>query len=110
MEENILRKYLNDAGIHAYLDRPAKAPDEYVLLTRTSSSNKNLIETAVIAVQSISTTKAKAASLNSKVKKLLHNADVEGISSIKLTNDYDFTNTAAKMYRYQGVYTVTAHI
>lgn len=93
-------------SIETFMERPKDAPEEYCIVERTGSSSTNYVTTATIAVQSISGSLAKAAKLNEKVKKILLAADIEGISSIKLMSDYNFTNTAAKQHRYQAVYSV----
>lgn len=104
-ETKIIELLLN-SGIDTYMERPKDAPEEYCIVERTGSSSSNYVTTATIAVQSISGSLAKAAKLNEKVKKIILTSDIEGISSIKLMSDYNFTNTAAKQYRYQAVYSV----
>lgn len=97
---------LLSSGIETFMERPKDATEEYCIVERTGSSSTDYVTTATIAVQSISGSLAKAAKLNEKVKKILLTADIEGISSIKLMSDYNFTNTAAKQHRYQAVYSV----
>lgn len=50
----------------------------------------------------------KAAALNEDVKAALDNAIVlDDIARAKLNSDYNYTDTAKKLYRYQCVYDFT---
>ncbi len=107
MTEEEIVKILNNSGIKAYMERPKVPPQEYVIVEKTGSASRDWFTTSTIAVQSIATSLIKAAKLNEKVKKILLKADSKILSSIRLVNDYNFTNAATKQYRYQAVYTCT---
>ena len=104
MVESEIIKLLNSKGIKAYMERPKDAPDEYVIVEKTGTSSKDWVTTSTIAIKSHAL--LKAAQLNEKIKKIMVYADVRGLSSIRLINDYNFTNIATKEYRYQAVFTV----
>ncbi|MDD6371318.1 MAG: hypothetical protein PUG34_02275 [Eubacteriales bacterium] len=106
--ENEIRKLLNSSGIKAYMERPENVPDEYCIVERTGSTSRNWITTCTIAVQSIAPRLADAAALNDHMKRILLQAEIDGITSIKLVSDYNFTNMAAKQYRYQAVFSVVS--
>lgn len=106
--ENEIRKLLISNGIEAYMERPEEAPEEYCIVERTGSTSRNWVTTCTIAVQSIAQRLADAAVLNDRVKRLLLFAEIDGIASIKLVSDYNFTNMAAKQYRYQAVFSVVS--
>ena len=109
MIETILVEYLNDAlPCPAYMERPENPPREYVMIQKTGSMKANQIETATLAFQSYSESLYEAALLNEVVKYTVENSvSLPEISSAKLNSDYNFTNTAAKQYRYQAVFNIT---
>lgn len=106
VEEEIV-KLLNANGVKAFMERPQKAMSEYVVVEKTGSTSNDWLTTSTLAVQSVSTSLAKAAKLNEKVKKIMLQADIKSISAIRLISDYNFTNMVTKQYRYQAVYTCT---
>lgn len=106
IEKDIL-SILSDQNV--YCERPPKAPKEWVLIERIAQSavlNGLLYETR-IAVQSYSESLLKAAELDESVRDTLLNADVNGITSIKLNASTNFTDPETKEYRYQSVYDIT---
>lgn len=109
MVEKIMLDYLNDALTSpVYMERPADPPREYVIIQKTGSSKANQLETATLAFQSYSGSLYEASVLNEVVKHAVENAvTLPEISSAKLNSDYNFTNTAAKQYRYQAVFNIT---
>jgi len=106
MVETEIIKLLNKEGIKAYMERPKIVPEEYVIIEKTGSSSKDWITTSTIAIKSHAKSLLKAAKLNERVKKIMIYAGVTELSSIRLINDYNFTNTATKEYRYQAVFSV----
>lgn len=108
MIEKTILDYLNNNDIEAYMERPSKPPSEYVLIEKTGSERRDLITTTTFAVQSYADTLYEASLLNETVKQTMDEADtLEGVSASRLVSDYNFTNTAAKQYRYQAVYEIT---
>ena len=109
MIEKIMLDYLNEAlTCPAYMERPQDPPREYVIIQKTGSSKANQMCSAMLAFQSYSDSLYGAASLNEVVKRAIENAvTLPEISSAKLNSDYNFTNTAAKQYRYQAVFNIT---
>lgn len=108
MIEKIILDYLNDNNIQTYMERPSVPPEEYVILEKTGSRTADLITTSTFAIQSYASTLYKASLLNETVKEVMKEADtLTGVSASHLVSDYNFTNTAAKQYRYQAVYEIT---
>jgi len=109
MIEKIMLDYLNDAlTAPVYMERPVNPPREYVIIQKTGSSKRNQICSSTLAFQSYSSSLYEAALLNEVVKNAVENAvTLPEISSAKLNSDYNFTNTAAKQYRYQAVFDIT---
>ena len=107
MIEKVLLDYLNDStlSVNAYMETPERVPSSYVLVEKTGSSRRNLIDSATIAIQSIAGSLYDAALLNEEVKALMDPFLVPScISSCKLNSDYNFTDTRTKQYRYQAVF------
>ena len=108
MVEPKIREFINKNGIRAYMERPAAPPEKYVVIDKTGSVSSNGITNHTLAIQSIAGRLSEAAKLNEEVKKLLLQNEIPGISGISLSNDYNYTNLAAKEYRYQAVYIVSS--
>jgi hypothetical protein len=105
--EKVMLDYLNNNGIETYAERPAKPPEEYVIIQKTGSRETDLVVTSTIAFQSYAKTLADAMILNERVKALLNRADtITCVSAASLNSDYNFTSSGAKQYRYQAVYEI----
>ena len=112
MLEKTLYDYLNTAlSVPAYMERPANPPAKFVLIERTGGTGDELVMQATIAVQSIASSMYGAAMLDRKVIAAMRLAqELENIGSVKLVDDYNFTNryqSDRDEYRYQAVFTVT---
>lgn len=112
MIETIVREYLirsdiEKIGKNVFLETPEDAPQEYIVIEKTASGDADRIESAMIAVQSISKKRLlNAASINEAVKECMKAFAEESneIYSCRLNSDYNFTNTSTKEYRYQAVF------
>ena len=110
MIEQVTISYFNDvAGLpKAYMMRPEKAPNKYILIEKTGSRVQNHITTSSLAFQSYAPTLLEAAQLNEQVKETVESMiELDDIVSVNLNSDYNFTNTADKQPRYQAVFNVT---
>ncbi len=108
MIEATMRDFLEEnLNVPTYLEHEKSMPSEYVMIEKTGGSSNNFIYSSTLAIQSISTTMAKASKLNEKIKALLLLNVPKSVSSCKLNSDYNFTDTETKKYRYQAVYDVT---
>jgi len=107
IEETII-KYLNDnLSVKVYMERPEDVPFSYVIMEKIGSSVSNYIHRDTFAFQSYGETLFKACKLNEEVKKALNNMiNLDEIASVRLTNDYNFTDTETKQYRYQCIYDI----
>lgn len=106
MQELIIFNYLKE-----HLDVPVsfenRNEDEYVLIGKSGSNEDDYITSAIFFIQSYSTSRYKASMLNEKVKELMDDlVKLDEISFSRLNNDYDYTDTSLKKYRYQAVYDV----
>lgn len=110
--EIIVLDYLLNAdlsvGDHIYLETPERQEEEYVLIEKTGSDERNHIRQAMIAVQSISKTSLlRAIRINEEVKAAMEGlALLHSVFSCSLNSDHNFTNTQTKEYRYQAVFNI----
>lgn len=110
MIEQVTISYFNEAtGLpKAYMMRPEKVPNKYILIEKTGSRVQNHITTSTLAFQSYAPTLLEAAQLNEQVKATVESMiELDDIVSVNLNSDYNFTNTADKQPRYQAVFNVT---
>lgn len=110
MIEKTIRLYLeSELNIPVYMESPKDAPEEFILLEKTSSSERNHVLHATLAIQSYASSKQKAAELNEKVKDILRTSRdyLDNVSASKLNADYDYADTSKKKYRYQAVFDFT---
>lgn len=108
IEARLIEYLANTLSIPTYAEVPEDAAGEYLVVEKTGSTRTNYLDEATIAVQSYADNLADAAWLNQRVKSAMLNAwTLDDISSVRLNSDYNFTDTATRNYRYQGVYVVT---
>lgn len=111
MIEDIIYNFMSErATIPVKTEKPKTPPDRYYLIERTGGTSTNHINRATIAIQSYGDSLYDAAFLNDRLKNMLL-ADnglvaLDEIVSIKLNNDYNFTDTTTKHYRYQAVFDI----
>ena len=104
MIEETVRKYLaGELDVPVYMELPEKPPAAFVLVEKTGSERSNHIESSMMAVQAYAGTMLEAAQLNEAVKQAM---DSLALLS-EVNSDYNFTDTASKLYRYQAVYDIT---
>lgn len=107
IEETVIR-YLGEKldTDHVYAERPADPPEEYYIVELTSSGERDHIQTAMIAVQSISSmSMLRAAQMNREAIRTLRDIPEEtDISRCQLNSAYNYTDTETKQYRYQAVF------
>lgn len=110
MIEKTILDYLNESlTVPAYMEKPIRnAPESYVLIEKTGSSEYNFVKEATIVIQSVAPTLYKAACLNELVKDAMDKSiSLGSIAKAKCNSDYNFTDTTTKSYRYQAVYDIT---
>ena len=109
MIEKIILDYLSEnASVPVSMMRAEKPPKKYIILEKTGSRKMNKVVTSTFAIQSYAPTLYEAALLNEEVKSLMDEADtLTDVMAVKLSTDYNFTNTATKQPRYQAVFNIT---
>lgn len=108
MIEEIIYKYLNEnMSVDVFSEHPKNEPDSYVIFERIGGEKRNQVKSAIFAFQSYAKTMKGAAKLNEELKLVLENlATLDEIAFVRLNNDYNFTDTSTKMYRYQAVFDI----
>ena len=108
MIEKIIYDYLNEAlSVPVYMEVPSEPPAKFVIIQRTGGGLTNWVYNSAFAIQSYAGSLYEAAELNETVKAaMLSIVTLNEIASIRLNSEYNFTDSAIKHYRYQGVYDV----
>ena len=110
IEKTILDYMSKSATVSAYMQRPERPEDSFILIEKTGSRRENHIESSTIAIQSYAKSLYEAACINEEVKELMDKIlELGEICSVKLNSDYNFTDPARKQYRYQAVFDITHH-
>lgn len=106
MIEKTVLDYLNRVlDVPVCMETPEELPDSYVLIEKTGSGRQNRIYSATLAIQSIAASLYEAAKLNEAVKDAMERIVILAeVCRAELNSDYNYTDTAAKQYRYQAVY------
>lgn len=109
MIEKTILDYLNaHVSVPCFMERPEVPPASYVLIEKTGSTRSNHINQATLALQSYAPTLYQAAALNEEIKTIMDESiELDSVCRAQLNSDYNFTDTAAKQYRYQAAYDIT---
>lgn len=107
MVETIILNYLSDRlAVHVCMEIPAENPP-FVLIEKVGGGERDMIQTATLAIQSYAESMYQAAALNEQVKTAMRDAvTLDSISHCELNSDYNYTDTAKKEYRYQAVFDI----
>lgn len=113
MIEIIVKDFLSSKlDVPVLLEVPKNPASSFVIIEKTGGNETNYIPSSLITIQSYGPSKYDAAQLNKKVERWM----IDGVNglvsedevvSVALNSDYDYTDTATKRYRYQGVYDIT---
>lgn len=108
IEKTVLDYLAKSLDVPIVMEVPEKLSGKFVKIEKTGSNTEDYINRATLAIQSYAPTLYEAAELNEAVKDALDvMAETEDISRAKLNSDYNFTDTARKLHRYQAVYDFT---
>lgn len=108
MIELITLDHLNrELSVPTFTEKPSDAPERYVLIDKIGSAKSNHLPSATIAFQSYAESKYQAALLNKELKEVVESmVELDEIRGLTLDNDYNFTDTTTKEYRYQAVFDI----
>lgn len=109
MIEKILYEFLKDNDIDASAQGAGQVVEDDVRIEKIGMSADDHLCTSDIVIQCYGRSIYKAAELSKKVRELLlyKLPEHKDIAGVKLNSEYNFTDTAAKRYRYQSVYHIT---
>ena len=103
--------FLNSTlNVQAATELPAEGnrQDDFIVVEKTGSVRRNLINTATIAIQSYAKSMYDAAELNERVKEAMESfIEYSDIASCRFQSDYNYTDTRTKKYRYQAIFLIT---
>ena len=111
MIEVVLHEYLNGffgGRPVVYSEVPENPAPEYVVFEHTGGKKTDKVKMSVFALQSVSTSLLRAATLNERVieaMELLPTRDE--VAACYLNSDYNFTDPESEKYRYQAVFNIT---
>lgn len=108
MIDFIIKEFLEkNLEVKIFMVEPDLSLDKYVTFERVSNFKKDYLYTTTFAFQSWADTLYDAMILNEKVKEVLEKIDQEKeIMYSKFQNDYNFTDTETKKYRYQSIFEI----
>lgn len=87
-------------------EKPKRPFGKMVFVERTGGNGRFLRQTTV-AIQSYGTTMYEAAELNEEVIKYMNGiVELDEITRVDLNQNYNFTDTNTKEYRYQAVFDI----
>lgn len=108
IEKTVLKYLKNTVSVPVYTEKPDDLPKRYVLMEKTGGSCENHVNSATFAIQSYAESLYEASLLNESVKDAMDNIIIlDTIGKSKMNTDYNYTDTAKKIYRYQAVYDIT---
>ena len=94
--------------VPVYLEFPKNAPDRFLVLKVENNPRENLLDSAMLVVDSYGASMVDAATLNTMVKRTLDDlVELPSISASKRGGDYPLVDTKNKRYRYQAVQNIT---
>lgn len=108
MIELIIKEFLDgQLDVPSFFEHQTELPDRYLLIEKVGGSQQNQLKSATVAVQSYASSLYEAAKLNEQVKEAMFElVAVDAVSGISLDNDYNFTDTETKSYRYQAIFDI----
>lgn len=110
IDELLLHYLMDKTGTEAFFEEPEKAyrPDEYFIVERLGSGDKNHIGSAQLAVQSYAPSLVEAMELDHRAIDALKGfAELPEVCRCKKVSDYNFTDISTHRYRWQAVFNIT---
>lgn len=105
IETRIIQFLSNELDVFVGGEAPSETHEKYVVVKKANGGVSNHIHTAMMTLQSHARSLRDACALNEDVKRAMDRAnELTNISHSSLNNDYEFTDTTTKHYRYQAVY------
>ena len=107
IETKVIDYLKKELEIEVFGEIPEKPPKRFLVVEKTGGGEEEMLEHAMIAVQSYEESLYLACVLNRRVKiAMKHMNELPDINSIKLNGDTNFTDLSMKRYRYQAVFEI----
>lgn len=88
-------------------EKPAQRPFGRMVFVERTGGNGKFIKETTVAIQSYESSMYKAAKLNDDVIAAMENINTrDEVCSVRLNQNYNFTDTNTKEYRYQAVFDI----
>ena len=109
MIELIVKEHLDEnLDVPVYFEFPNKAPQQFILVKIETNPRENMLDSAMLVVDSYGPSQLEAMRLNAKIKTALDQlVQLPSISASKRGGDYPAFDAIRKRYRYQAVQNIT---
>lgn len=109
MIELVIKAHLEEKlDVPVYFEFPSKTPQQFVVVKAETNPRENMLDSAMLVVDSYGPSQLETMRLNAKVKTALDDlVQLTSISSSKRGGDYPAFDTIRKRYRYQAVQNIT---
>ena len=109
MIELIVKDHLEEKlDVPVYFEFPNKAPQLFIVVKIETNPRENMLDSAMLVVDSYGPSQLEAMRLNAKVKQALDQLEqLPNVSSSRRGGDYPAFDTIRKRYRYQAVQNIT---
>lgn len=108
MIEKLIQDHMTAAGLAAVMEIPEGGmTPPYCVIERTGGGAENQIRRATVAIRSYGASLYDAAALDEQVVAAMERlAELPQVGACDLNDDYNYTDTTKKEYRYQAVFDV----
>lgn len=109
MIESIIYNYLKQKmSIPVYMEYPSRAAKTMIIVEKVGSGLEDHVHTALITIQSYSTSLFNTADLNETVKTAMFGiVELDKICKCELNSDYNYPDVERNQYRYQALFEIT---
>lgn len=112
MIETKIREFLESKlSVPVLMEVPKNPGSSFVIIEKTGGTQKEFISSSILTIQSYAPSLYEAAVLNDEVKKWMLDKlegfiTLDDVTSVNLNNDYNFTDSTSKRYRYQALFEI----
>ena len=109
MIEITIKEHLEDRlDVPVYFEFPKNPPERFLVMKKEGNPRENLLDFAMLIVDSYGPSLLEAAKVNESTKKALDSlVELSSVSASKRGGDYPLVDTKNKRYRYQAVQNIT---
>lgn len=105
IETIVLNHVAEKTVLPCSMEVPEDPPEEFIVISKAGNKERDHLEYPMLTVDSYAASLFRAAQINEAVKAAMRQLpDETTVSSCKLNNDYNYTDTGEKRYRYRAVF------